>query len=282
MEYSNNPTVTILQTDNRINDEMVKLSIKINHNACVSLNYEYNFMNIIDILNKYKVNPCHTFDKYKFLIAKLYSVYDLLEKCETDFIIFLDTDAWIQEKYYLNDLINKLHVSNLNGAFSRDPYVKDATFINSGSFILKVNDYNKNMYKNIINEYQLANKKNYLNDHNFILDKNDTNDNFKKVFVDQYFISYYVFNNKKDFLIFKPTVLNTPDGVVLRHHWWKHIKLYSDANTILKDDYIFKRDTFNFDENLDYEQYPCSVEQNATNMYCSPMETIVKYGFSLV
>ena len=278
MDYKTDPSVTILQTDNRINDEMVKLSIKINQNACKSLNYNYQFINVLDIINKYNIN--HTWDKMTYMIAKIYLLFDFMETCKTDFIIFLDSDAWIQEKYWLDSLLNKLHNSNLNGAFSRDPYVKDATFINSGSFILKVNDYNKNMYKNIINEYQLANKNNYLNDLNFILDKNDTNDNFKKVFGDQYFISYYVFNNKKDFFIFKPTVLNTPDGVILRHHWWKHIKLYSDANDILKDDYIFKRDTFNFDEHLDNEQYPSYAEQNAINMYCSPIETSNKYGFT--
>ena len=255
---------------------MVKLSIKINQTACKSLNYNYQFINILDIIHKYNIN--HTWDKMNYMISKIYLLFDFMDTCKTDFIVFLDSDAWIQEKYYLHNLINKLYISNLNGAFSRDPYVKDATFINSGSFILKVNDYNKNMYKNIINEYQLANKTNYLNDVNLILDKNDTNDNFKKVFGDQYFISYYVFNNKKDFFIFKPTVLNTPDGVILRHHWWKHIKLYSDANDILKDDYIFKRDTFNFDENLDNEQYPSYAEQNAINMYCTPIETANKYG----
>jgi hypothetical protein len=215
----------------------------------------------------------------KFIIAKIYLLFDFLQTCQTDFIIFLDSDAWIQEKYYLHDLINKLNNSNFNGAFSRDPYVKQATFINSGSFILKVNDYVKNMYKNITHEYQLANNVNYSNNENFILDKNDTNDHHKKVFGDQYFISYYAFINKQNFLIFKPTVLNTPDGIILRHHWWKHIKLYSDANDILKDDYIFKNDIFNFDEYLDNEQYPSYAEQNAINMYCSPIETSQKYGF---
>lgn len=272
------PTVTILQTDNRINDKMVELSISINQNACNSLKYEYKFINILDIIHKYNIN--HTWDKMKYIIAKIYVLFDFMDTCKTDFIVFLDSDAWIQEKYYLNDLINKLHTSNFNGAFSRDPYVKQATFINSGSFILKNNNFVKNMYKNIINEYQIANNKNYLNDNNFILDKKDTNDNLKKVFGDQYFISYYVYNHKQDFLIFKPNILNTPDGIVLRHHWWKHIKLYSDANNILNSNYVFKKDIFNFDENFDNEPYPSYGEQNAKNMYCTPIETAIKYGLS--
>jgi hypothetical protein len=272
------PTVTILQTDNRINDKMVELSISINQIACNSLKYEYKFINILDIIHKYNIN--HTWDKMNYIIAKIYVLFDFMDTCKTDFIVFLDSDAWIQEKYYLNDLINNLHTSNFNGAFSRDPYVKQATFINSGSFILKNNNFVKNMYKNIINEYQIANNKKYLNDNNFILDKKDTNDNLKKVFGDQYFISYYVYIHKQDFLIFKPNILNTPDGIVLRHHWWKHIKLYSDAKNILNSNYVFKKDIFNFDENFDNKPYPSYAEQNATNMYCSPIETAIKYGLS--
>jgi hypothetical protein len=58
----------------------------------------------------------------------------------------LDSDAWIQNGYWLNDIINNL-INNYekHGCFSRDPYIKINTFINSGSFIIKNNDFIKEL-----------------------------------------------------------------------------------------------------------------------------------------
>lgn len=271
------PSVTVLQSDNRVNNKMVNLSMKINENACKTLNYDYKFINTIEIINKYKLN--NSWSKINFILAKIFVVNEFLKTCNTDYIIYLDTDAWIQEKYYMKQLINKLHNSSYNGAFSRDPYVYEATFINSGSFIIKVNDFIKNMYKNIINTFNKFGGVNFTKN-NMILDKTDKNDNYKKVFGDQYFISDCIYNNKNKFLIFEPTILNTPNGIILRHNWWKDIKLYDDADKILNC-YIFKSDIFNFNKYLDNKSYPSTAKQNMTNMYCFPLETAKKFSMPI-
>ncbi len=130
---------------------------------------------------------------------------EYLQSSTDDMIIFLDSDAWIQNKYWLKNILDYLNRMNeYNGAFSRDPYSIKNTYINSGSFILKVNDFTKEMYKNLIIELD---------------DETEQNNIWP---YDQYFISDYVYKNKDKFLIFVPTVLNTPDGRVLRHNWFKN------------------------------------------------------------
>ena len=50
---------------------------------------------------------------------------------------------------------------------------------------------------------------------------------------DQYYISKYIFENKENFTIFIPDILNTPLGKVLRHNWCKNQKMYDDLNEII-------------------------------------------------
>lgn len=38
---------------------------------------------------------------------------------------------------------------------------------------------------------------------------------------DQLYISAYVFENKEHFLIYKPDIVNTPIGQIIRHSWIK-------------------------------------------------------------
>jgi hypothetical protein len=163
--------------------------------------------------------------------AKIFIVNEFLQQSTDDILVFLDSDAWIQDGFSLRDIINHLNLSiNKHGCFSRDPYVKRNTFINSGSFIVKNNEYIKNMYKNLTE-----------------LVSNDINNKVFPDWDDQFYISNYVFQNKDDFIIFVPEVLNTPFGKVLRHNWCKKSrKLYDDLTNIIllkKDDITYNRST---------------------------------------
>ena len=149
---------------------------------------------------------------------KINIVNDFLQNTKYDILVFLDSDAWIQNGYWLNEIINNLiNNEKKQGCFSRDPYVMKNTFINSGSFILKNNDFIKEMYKNII--IDLHNNNKYHNIWPY----------------DQYYISKYIFKNKVQFNIFIPDVLNTPIGKVLRHNWLKNKKMYNDLKNLLCD-----------------------------------------------
>lgn len=51
----------------------------------------------------------------------------------------------------MNDIIhNLINNEEKQGCFSRDPYVKKNTFINRGSFILKINKFTKDFYNELI------------------------------------------------------------------------------------------------------------------------------------
>ena len=92
------------------------------------------------ILNKIKDDNLMEFLQLK---DNINIVNDFLQKNEKyDILVFLDSDAWIQNGYWLNDIINNLiNDKQKQDCFSRDPYVKKNTFINSGSFIVKINDF---------------------------------------------------------------------------------------------------------------------------------------------
>jgi len=125
----------------------------------------------------------------------MYIVNDILQLDKYDILIFLDSDAWVQNNYYLVELLSYLiNNPNKHGCFSRDPYLMNGTFINSGSFILKINDYTRNMYKIIINNFENKETPNH-----FLINPND-----------QKFISPYVFENKDDFIILHLFTFQTP------------------------------------------------------------------------
>jgi hypothetical protein len=141
------------------------------------------------------------------------------ETYDYDILIFLDSDAWIQNWVSLNNVVNRLSNNNQKqGCFSRDPYLKKNTFINSGSFILKINDFTRKMYEYIMKD--LYSNGNYHNRWPF----------------DQYYISKYVFDNKDSFVIFVPDILNTPLGKILRHNWLKNKKMYDDLDKLKNED----------------------------------------------
>ena len=176
--------------------------------------------------------------------AKIPFMRDLLNSNTThDYVIFLDSDAWIQTVEYVYELILYLHYQpDKYGCFSRDPYVKKNTYINSGSFILKICPYTRDLYEKI---YQRV-----LEDptHHHTL------------YYDQNYISDIIYENRDQFVIFKPDVINTPDGKIMRHNWWKNHYMYVCMYQIV-DSFFLKTHTqptqaFNFNKELDKEPYP--------------------------
>jgi hypothetical protein len=73
---------------------------------------------------------------------------------------------------------------------------------------------------------------------------------------DQYYYDYYILQNTHYFYIYKPEVLNTPNGIGLRHNWPKKQQMYDDLNALLDASYIEKEVIFNIDESLDDRPYP--------------------------
>jgi hypothetical protein len=198
--------ICVLQTDDRPSLNYLLKTQEVNKKFCDVLGYDYLFLE----LQKNKYRNIHPATK------KIYVVNEFLQNTNYDILVFLDSDAWIQNGYFLDDIINNLIKNNeKQGCFSRDPYVKKNTFINSGSFIIKINDFTKQMYNNIINE--LYNNNNYHNVWPF----------------DQYYISNYIFEHKNKFVIFIPDILNTPIGKVLRHNWLKNERMYNDLKEVL-------------------------------------------------
>jgi hypothetical protein len=196
--------VCVVQTDNRPNLNYLLLTKEINKKFCKLLGYNYLFIEI----DNYKYKNLHPATK------KIFIVNDFLQNSNDDILIFLDSDAWIQDGTWLNTIVMNLVNSQKQGAFSRDPYIKRNTYINSGSFILKINQLTKKMYSIIINHLNLNTK--YYNSWPF----------------DQYYISDFVYKNRDKFVIFVPDILNTPIGKVLRHNWEKNEKMYKDIEEV--------------------------------------------------
>lgn len=224
-------SVCVLQTDNRDNF-MIQTVKNANQIFCKVLGYNYKF---IPLQNEKYVN-LHPATKKIFIVNKF------LQTTTYDIIIFLDTDAWIQNGYYLNELVLKLINNEKIGCFSRDPYHKKNTFINSGSFILKNNDSSKRMYEKIIQD--VYNNKEYHNSWPF----------------DQYYISNYIFENKDNFFIFRPDILNTPQGKILRHNWRKNERMLVDLKNLKYE--MTPNMSFNFESYYDIQNFP-NVDDNA-------------------
>jgi hypothetical protein len=228
--------VCILQTDNRPSLDYLLKTQEVNKKFCDILDYNYLF---VKLNNKRNCN-LHPATK------KILVLNDILQHSTFDILVFLDSDAWIQNGYWLNDIINNLiNNKEKHGCFSRDPYIKMNTFINSGSFIVKNNDFTKKMYNNIISD--LVNNVKYHNLWPY----------------DQYYISKYIFENKEKFVIFIPDILNTPIGKVLRHNWPKNKKMYDDLSSLycdIKNDLYFGKTFFIEKDYYDEKDFPNTIE----------------------
>jgi len=217
--------VLVVQTDNRPELDYLLLTQKVIKKTCNTLNYEYLFANL-DMKKYENIHPA---------TAKIYVINEILNNSTNNILVFLDSDAWVQDIFGLEKLIELLSSNdNKNGCFSRDPYDNGSTFINSGSFIIKNNSFIKNIYSEIIN--LLENKEIYSCYKNFWP-------------YDQFFISNIIFKNKDSFYIFVPEILNTPDGKILRHNWWKNEKMYEDLNILMDND------EYNIISSIDFNNY---------------------------
>lgn len=108
------------------------------------------------------------------------------------------------------------------------------TYINSGVFLIKVNDYIKKMYNYLENE--LINNNLYVN----------------KWPYDQYYISNFVYKNKIDFLILASNILNTPWGEIIRHNWFKDNKMHEDLDYLINNKFdINYNNKFELNNNIE-------------------------------
>jgi hypothetical protein len=217
------PNITILQADDRPNLHYLLLTQQVNKNICDHFGYKYVFITV----DKNKYTNVHPATKKIYIVNEFlndFSNHKDTNDTKDDILVFLDSDAWVQNGFWLDEIIKQLQNNvEKQGCFSRDTYKKNSTFINSGSFILKINDYTKKMYNEIINS----------------LENDETTSCYKKKWpYDQFYISDYVFNHKEDFYIFVPDILNTPLGKVLRHNWWKNKRMYDDLHHLIANNVI--------------------------------------------
>ena len=200
------PKIYVFQTDNRGMSpdypfEFIPQSIQGNQKVCGVMGWQYVFR---------EMKPEFFRDNHP-AVGKIHMVREfLLEKREelgeNVFLVFLDTDAWIQNASRLHSLLKDMcreEQKEKRGAYSRDPYIRKNTYINSGSFILRMDERAVDMYEELSGKLQ-------------------TDPRFLREWPwDQVYVSSYVWENRDDFLIFKPDVLNTGYGKILRHNWYK-------------------------------------------------------------
>lgn len=217
--------VTIIQADNRPVMYYLELTKKVNEYAAETLGYNYSF---IPITEKY-TKSMHAAS------AKIHVLHEYLRSTKDDIVIFLDTDAWVNNTKYLDRIVRQLAKNpTKHGCYSRDTYVRKNTYINSGAFVLKVNDYTRQMYVKILENFS------------------QNSSHHKDWPFDQYYISDYVYEHRKDFIIYKPEVFNTPVGIVLRHNWNKNEKMYVDLHeATTRIEYDSSPSSF-----IDSEEYP--------------------------
>ena len=198
--------VYVYQTDNRGMSpdypfEFIPQSIRGNQKVCEVMGWNYVFR---------EMKPEFYTDNHP-AIGKIHMVREfLLEKREElgedVFLVFLDTDAWVQNasrlRALLKDMCRDDHKAK-RGAYSRDPYIRKNTYINSGSFILRMDERAMEMYEELTGKLQTDQR--YLREWPW----------------DQVYVSSYIWEHRADFLIFKPDVLNSGYGKILRHNWHK-------------------------------------------------------------
>jgi len=214
------PNITILQADDRPSLEYLLLTQEVNKKVCDHFGYKYVFITI----DKNKYTDVHPATKKIYIVNDFLNDFSNHKDSNDDILVFLDSDAWVQNGFWLDEIIKQLQNNvEKQGCFSRDTYMKIATFINSGSFILKINDYTRKMYSELINS----------------VENDKTNSCYKNKWpYDQFYICNYILNHKEDFYIFVPDILNTPLGKVLRHNWWKNKRMYKDLHHLIANNVI--------------------------------------------
>lgn len=226
--------VYVYQTDNRPDLDYLKKTMEVNKYYSKMNDYVYIFEEM-KVEGDFPTNTDYLEGKFPPALYKIMMVNKFLSTNtfeENDILIFLDSDAWIFNPVMLEKLLNSFPLSK-QGIFSRDPYVKKNTYINSGSFIIRINEYTKNMYS-------------------FLEKKTRERPRLGWPW-DQVAISDYIFENKEDFIIYEPDILNTPIGLVLRHHWIKKFQTCKCEEQSLHE-------TFDLTEYIDKEPFPNTIE----------------------
>jgi len=218
--------ITVLQADNRPQLDYLLLSKLVNQKYCEYLGYKYQF---IEIEPKY-------YEHMHPATSKIFVVNDFLQTTDAEIILFLDSDAWIQNPVWLNQIVGDfMNKENKHGCFSRDPPHPNNTFINSGSFMIKNDQYVKKMYETLVEKL--------------------THVDLYKWPYDQIYMSRYIFDNKKEFIIYTCNILNTPHGIVLKHNWWKNDMMREDLNFHVNSGFEFPDTVFSIEQNLDAEEF---------------------------
>lgn len=223
--------VLIFQTDNRPNLDYALLSKDANEKVAQYLKYDYIFKDLNEFPNPRHLHPA---------TLKIFIVNDQLHRLpDGDILIFLDSDAWVQDPIQLGLLITDFINMDKDGMYSRDPYISTNTYINSGSFVLKVNENNRRLYSNIIQDTET-----------------DTSHLHEWTY-DQYYISKHIYENRERYLIFDPILLNTPKGIIFRHNWFKKTKMYDDLKKIIVNEIKpYTSSKLNYLDYVDMKPYP--------------------------
>ena len=225
--------ICILQTDDRTNLNYLKLSMAVNKIACEKLSNEF------DISYKFILNTTDEVNVHGATRKILTLLNFMNSNKDIDIIIFLDTDAWVQDKNNLSQLLYHLDGNlDIHGMFSRDPYYDINTYINSGSFIIRNNSFTRGLWAEM-KEYMLSDNR-FHNEWPY----------------DQWYISEIIYRNRNNFLIFNPEVLNTPNGSTLRHNWYKNQRLYTDIDNLIKSNCDGEIKRLDIKALLDTEPFP--------------------------
>ena len=219
--------VHVLQTDNRPSLDYLQQTMKVNQHYSKMNDYRY-------IFKEMKVVGDFHPALYKIMVVNEFLSANCFE--EDDILIFLDSDAWIFNPVMLTKLLVSFP-SSKHGVFSRDPYAKSNTYINSGSFIIRINEHTKEMYSTL--EKQAREDRSY---------------SWKWPY-DQWYISNYIYKHRDKFVICKPDIVNTPIGKIIRHSW---IKNFSTCH--VQEDHSI----FDLSEYIDEECFPNTLE----HAYC--------------
>jgi hypothetical protein len=214
----------------------------VNRKACEKVGYDYVF----------KFLHAEFYPDMDPRTGKVLLVNDFLNNTNYDVVVFLDGDAWVYDPEELDRLVTSLVESDTKHAcFSRDPYIKGKTYVNSGSFIIKNNDYIKKMYANMTQEI-------------LSIDPTDKTSLRYQAWHDQHFISKYVYDNKNVFKVFVPNLLNTPEGIIIKHNWYRDKRMFDSMYELIQRGW-----TRYIDEKMDFDLYIDTLEypNTATSGY---------------
>lgn len=238
--------IYVIQADNRTELDFLKLTRLINERACTTQGWIYEF---------HKITEKHTLNnKIHFATAKIPLLNEIIQNRKIgDYIIFLDSDAWIHNSKLVRKIIDDLDQSlDKHGCFSRDPYFDHNTYVNSGSFILKITSFTREMYEKLSQDC-IETPWDYVNI-SLKVPKDAFNSRPNWPY-DQHYVSKFVYNNNDKFIVYNEYILNTPIGLALRHYWLKTTPMYEDLERHINNPQYFT-DTSPLDLKLALDDMP--------------------------